>query len=93
MNRLFFKYPECLVIGLLANNATDLKYLGQNYKRLFPILFMYDANSRLEMEKEITNTTEKLREFYFKEKPIDEQSVNQLQEVGFIKIRFHIKFL
>ena len=74
-------YFDALILGLVAGNARLLEELDENYQRLFPIVFMYDANSRIQTEEELADTTEKLREFYFKKEAINEETLNDLEKV------------
>lgn len=80
-----------MILGLLLDNATDLEDFSKNYQRLFPIVFMYDANTRIQTEKEMADTTEKLREFYFEKETINKQTLNQLQNVSSQKLDFILK--
>ena len=67
--------------GVLSNNGSELKNLNENYRMLFPALFMYDHFSSIRTDDRMINVTEKIREFYFNSQPIRNDTLDQLINV------------
>lgn len=68
-------------LGLLEDQGKALEELGENYKRLFPVLMTYQFNMGLISEEAVLKVTEKIRERYFKQEKIGKSTFTQIKEV------------
>ncbi|KAK7602466.1 hypothetical protein V9T40_008055 [Parthenolecanium corni] len=69
------------VNGLLEDQGKALEELGENYKRLFPVLMTYQFNMGLISEEAVLKVTEKIRERYFKQEKIGKSTFTQIKEM------------